>query len=394
MTTADLGPQSPGDPPFRAQMRRHQSWYRASHLQVAYGRGPTAQSTAFYGNMLSPEAGKAGGNFLTPSIFEQAVGRIDAGHGVERYRCLHNMLSSQPLCFNLFGPLAADLDLATRLLRATLPTEIHEVTGIEFEVAPAPASEHLDDKTAFDVLIRYVRPDGAAGFIGVEVKLTEPFSQKAYDTPTYQELTAMEGSPFDPQRRGELVDARWNQLWRNHLLVQAVKAHPSTPSGTVGWLAVVRHPLDEDAAEAVAGYQRLLVDPAASSIDWRLDELVATWADAVHDGPHREWLDELTTRYLDLEASERVSAVPALVPEPGRPADVVTIFDELDRWLCRIEPFDPTPGQVPASPLGLLVLDRLTSELPDLLKKLGDARALRVAFSAELRAAFDRGPTA
>lgn len=391
MTSADLGPQSPGDPPFRARMRRHQSWYRASRLEAAYGRGPTAESTAYYGNMLSSDAAAAGANFLTPGIFELAVARIDAGHGVERYRCLHNMLSSQPLCFNLFGPLAADLGLATSLLRATLPAEIQEVTGIEFEVAPEPASEYLGDKTAFDVLIRYVRPDGAPGFIGVEVKLTEPFSQKAYDMLSYQRLTAMVGSPFDPLHRAELVDARWNQLWRNHLLVQAVKAHPSTPSGTVGWLAVVRHPLDQDAAEAVAGYQRLLVDPAASFIDWRLDELVASWADIVRDGPHREWLDQLTTRYLDFHASERASAVPTLPPEPGSPAEVVTIFDGLERWLCRIEPFEPAPDHAPASPLALLVLDRLTSELPDLLTKFGGARALRVAFSPELSSGLRQG---
>lgn len=83
--------------------------------------------------------------------------------------------------------------------------------------------------------------------------------------------------------------------------------------------------------------------------------------------------------------------MPTLPPAPGGPAEVVTILDELDRWLCRIEPFDPPPDQAPSSPLGLLIFDRLTSEVPDLLAKVGGARALRVAFSPELSSGLRQG---
>ena len=51
---------------------------------------------------------------------------------------------------------------------------------------PRPADEYLDDRTAFDVFIEYEGDGDHAGFIGIEVKLTEPFSQHRYDKPTYR----------------------------------------------------------------------------------------------------------------------------------------------------------------------------------------------------------------
>ena len=38
---SELGPQSSGDRPFTAKMRRHQSWYRSQILKVPCGTGPT-----------------------------------------------------------------------------------------------------------------------------------------------------------------------------------------------------------------------------------------------------------------------------------------------------------------------------------------------------------------
>src|SRR5688572_7957146 len=92
---SDIGPQYAGDSAFPARMRLHQSWWRAAVLGVPYGVGPTAKGERL-GNYLGDEAAKAGLNFLTPQIFEVAQERFAQGPGVERYRCLHNMLSSQP----------------------------------------------------------------------------------------------------------------------------------------------------------------------------------------------------------------------------------------------------------------------------------------------------------
>src|SRR4051812_30576376 len=108
----DFGPQHDGDEEFAARMRFHQSWWRAAELGVAYGNGPTAKGSP-HGNFLLPGDAEDGCNFLTPEIFAVANERMKAGGGVERYRNLHNLLSSQPMCFNLFAPLCRNRDLAT-----------------------------------------------------------------------------------------------------------------------------------------------------------------------------------------------------------------------------------------------------------------------------------------
>ena len=71
------------------------------------------------------------------------------------------MLSSQPMCFNLFGPLVGDLSLATRCMRALLPGEVGEVTEVRIEYGPSPADEYLGDRTSFDAFVGYTRPDGS-----------------------------------------------------------------------------------------------------------------------------------------------------------------------------------------------------------------------------------------
>src|ERR1019366_6109374 len=74
---------------------------------------------------------------------------------VDPFRLMHNMLSSQPMCFNLFGPLAVDRDRAGRLLAALFPGEIARVHEVKIEYAPSPASEYLADRTSFDAFIDY-----------------------------------------------------------------------------------------------------------------------------------------------------------------------------------------------------------------------------------------------
>ena len=181
----DLGPQFSGDGPFTARMRFHQSWYRSTVLRAPCGTGPQASSRSFYGNMLDGPSGAAGLNFLSPQIYAVARERISQGGGVERFRCLHNMLSSQPMCFNLLGPLVGDLDLATRCMRVMLPSEVDRVTEVRIEYAPAPAHEYLGDRTSFDAFVAYLRPDGEAAFLGIETKLSEPFSPVEYQKHSY-----------------------------------------------------------------------------------------------------------------------------------------------------------------------------------------------------------------
>jgi len=176
--------------------------------------------------MLTAQDGARGMNFLTPEIHEVARERLQEGQGtVEEFRLLHNLLSSQPMCFNLFGPLVRDHALATLLWRALLGDEVAAVTRVRLEYAPLPAAEYLDDRTAFDAFVEYRRPDGALCFTGVETKLTEPFSQSGDYSQAqrrYQRWLERAELPWRPDRLSEVDAKEHNQLWRDHLLAFAI----------------------------------------------------------------------------------------------------------------------------------------------------------------------------
>ena len=302
----EIGPQNGGtEPSFRRRMRFHQSWYRASVLRVPCGTGPGAGSDTRYGNMLPADAAEAGANFLTPEIFGVVRERISAATGaVDSFRLLRNMLSSQPLCFNLFAPLKRNLDLATKLMQATFGAErVQRVTDVKIEYAPQPAFEYLGDRTAFDVFIEYVAPDDEPGFFGIEVKLTETFSAKRYDGARYRTLVARPGSPWRSEAGELLADERWNQLWRNHMLVDALRTHRTPIHGRTGSLVVLRHPLDTECTTACATYRTMLAQPS-DLIELTLDDMISRWGSVELDADRRVWLRELRRRYLDLNESE------------------------------------------------------------------------------------------
>ena len=172
------------------------------------------------------------------------------------------------------------------------------MTRVAIEWAPKPRQEYLGDNTAFDAFVEYEVTGGGLGFIGVETKLTEPFSQTHYDRPSYRRWMNP-GGPWRPDAADRVDAVVHNQLWRDHLLAVAMLQRAGSPYRE-GRLALVRHPLDAECAEVVAGYRELLRD-ASTFQDLPLDTLVASWkavtgADA--------WLDAFALRYLDLARSE------------------------------------------------------------------------------------------
>ena len=264
--------------------------------------------------MLTEADGAAGKNFLTPQIHDVARRRLAQPRGlVNEYRLLHNMLSSQPMCFNLFAPLATDLELGTRLVRAAWGQHIARVTRVELEWAPTPEKAYLDDRTSFDAFIEYQRHDGALGFIGIETKLTEPFSETHVDKPTYRRWMTHD-SPWHPDRDG-FDRIEHNQLWRDHLLAWAMLRHPQSRYAE-GRFTLLYHPEDQRCRKVVEGYRRLLQDQ--SSLDsWTLDQLVPLWKSVLGNG---SWLDDFAVRYLDLHLSHASTAKRNSVsPKPAGP---------------------------------------------------------------------------
>jgi hypothetical protein len=299
--TPDIGPQYVRDNVLTSRMRKHQSWYRANELHLPYGTGPGPNDTTFYGNMLTRVDGEAGRNFLTQEIYEVVLDRIAQGSGVvEKYRLLHNMLSSQPICFNLFGPLVRDHDLAKNLLATIVPEKISEVTRAEIEWAPQPATNYLNDRTAFDAFLEYRTEAGQLVGLGIETKLSEPFSQRVYDRPEYRRWMQLPDSPWSPDSWNKVQAIEYNQLWRDHLLAIAMLFHPKSTYDRTR-LMLVYHPEDINCARNFLKYKNLLRNDDDSIYSLSLDQIVDRWLSVVKKDNHKIWLRSFKKRYIDLD---------------------------------------------------------------------------------------------
>lgn len=290
-----IGPQSSGDPAPVRRHRFHQSWYRSFVLGVPAGTGPQPGSDTVYGNMLNAEDGEAGRNFLTAEIRDVAEARIAEGGTVEPFRCRHNMLSSQPMCFNLFGPLDRRPALAAAFVTAVTGRTVSvEPGGVRIEDSPG----HLGDRTGLDASIRYVTAEGESGILGIETKLTEQFSPKPYavdSRPEYERYSRGPGAPFAAERLDELTDGRWNQLWRNQMVCEAIKQDEERAHAE----QVVVFPDDmSDTAGLVDEYANLLTRPDA--VQAKTLSAVVGVLQAPGGPDDTEWLRAFRTRYIDL----------------------------------------------------------------------------------------------
>jgi hypothetical protein len=295
----------PKDNRFTARMRFHQSWYRKYVLRLPPGPNPHANNE-LYGNMLRENDGLAGKNFYNKEIHAYVEKRLaeDSIH-IEPSRLHNNLLSSQPFCFNIFAPLALDKKLAMRLLKSILGwPNLSQVTRVEIEYAP-PKELMLNDGTSFDAWIEYKLDNGRYGFIGIETKLTEPFSQKHYDfKSSYGRWMKNPSWWWNSGAEVQFSNRYYNQLWRNHLLAFALQYQPDSKYSE-SFSAVLHHPDDKHCYKAINSYRELLLPNGQPTLlEWSLDELCGKWTQQVETGKEKYWLKALYSRYLYLDASE------------------------------------------------------------------------------------------
>ena len=237
---------------FKNRMRFHQGWWRACVLAEEQGIHP-ARKNELIANTI--HKGKVSGkNFLSDNI-QRAVDvtiqeRKLMGAGIiEEERLFNNLLSSQPLCFNFFGELKIDTDFALQVLRCFYPelTRVHRVT-FEF----APEERFTNDNSAFDVAFEVARKN-ESGLIGFECKYTDTFSQKAYDKHEYRDV--YRHSKNFIQKYESYISGRFNQLFRNQLIAEALLQHRKYDFIYTGLFC---HPDDKHAIETGHEFQKML----------------------------------------------------------------------------------------------------------------------------------------
>ncbi|POR41810.1 hypothetical protein [Methylobacterium sp. V23] len=215
----------PADHRFKAAARFLQALWREDR-DLSIGQYPDSITGRRLGSRISMPAGGDGANFLHPRIIPvvaQALHYREPGAVYDVDRLKTNLLSSQPLTFNLFGLLARDLDLATRFVTDLLPGTMAEVTELLFEHSPGRGDTRFTaDGTAFDLAIRGRSATGERVFIGIEVK----YSENAYEPASrvnerYAALAPTTDLFIDATDPG-LVSNPCQQLFRQHCLAASI----------------------------------------------------------------------------------------------------------------------------------------------------------------------------
>jgi hypothetical protein len=208
---------------FKKKMRFHQGWWRAFVLNEDEGYNPVQKGEKVCNTILNGADDASRKNFLSKQILNAVLLTIQerkmAGSGIlEESRLYNNLLSSQPLCFNFFGELKADKDLALKVLQQFWP-ELTEVRNVVFEYAPR--ENYTNDNSAFDVAFD-VMIGNQNGLIGLECKYTDTFSSTAYTKPEYKSIFQQGSKSTFIAEYKEFTVAKYNQLFRNQLIAEAL----------------------------------------------------------------------------------------------------------------------------------------------------------------------------
>jgi hypothetical protein len=243
-------------------------------------------------------------NFLTAAALEGFESWSKSGTGLmDKERGRRNLLSSQPLAFNLFGPFLEAPGALLAWVR-TVDTDATAVINVRLEWAPA-SHETFGGGSAFDVFVGY-EAQAESRFLGIECKYAEDLSKSSIKS--IRNFTYPDG-PKAGERRPSYVkyehhtkhSGSWKagatdrldvpqlrQFWLNTMLAQKVVDVGLCDSGTSVVLACQA---DEAAWAATAAVRAELADRA--QLKWASYEaLIGT----LHQ---LDWAQGFVRRYLD-----------------------------------------------------------------------------------------------
>jgi len=196
-----------------------------ARLLQSIWRAQKGYAFAKYGNLLDSKMAKEHGlNFLTRGIFElvknEVTNKSKVGKVIQEPRIWDNLLSSQPLAFNLFGELKINLTVATQVFQDLFPDRmIKTLKAIDFEFSPGRgSSKYTGDNSAFDVFIEYENRFSEKCFFGIEVKYAEDLNDKPSSHKIYYEEISQNSGVFDLNSLEQLKEKPIQQIWRDHLL--------------------------------------------------------------------------------------------------------------------------------------------------------------------------------
>ena len=307
-----LGEEYKGDSRFVAKCRKLQSIYRYEIGEEIRPYTDRYGKVHYYGNYIENgdtprECGDGWKNFLTEYAFNYAKDRVTNRHKyetIESDRLFNNLLSSQPMAFNLFCPLKQMLvmcpEVASKVIRTALPDyPIHKVTEVDLEFIPEKYEKLTGDKSAMDAIIRFEDEEGKDGFIAIETKYSENLGTNVASRREKSIECIKQLKCFSPDVEQSIIagNTALTQIYRNFLLSEMYGFYEGIQSYSI-ILAPKEHPTTNNELESLTNVLRDEYKNKIKKID--LENFVNT---IINNSPneYRAVFERFYDRYLNFD---------------------------------------------------------------------------------------------
>jgi hypothetical protein len=261
----DRVPRDPETTAWKRRARKRQAdWREIQGLPMGAHKSPGRDTRTPNGSrILLSRAERSNANFVTSAAFTAALDRVGAPEKHEmlaKDRLWSDLLSSMPMCFNLFGELYVDRVRAGLALRAWWPDMPTGDVEVKFEHSPGRSDmSFIGTKTSMDVALEVPT---AHAILGIETKYHEHLKR---GDPLRKEAlhrcieVAERSGIFADGWRDVLPNHDLEQIWLDHLLVLSMLQHPSR-RWTWGRFVLVYPSENPSFRRAAARYRALLRD--------------------------------------------------------------------------------------------------------------------------------------
>ena len=275
LRSVDKVPGNPETTAFKRRARLHQAlWREARNLPIGAHPIPSKVSEHALGSRIERGAAhESWANFLGEDVVlavKERLAHPEPEQTLNRLRLKCDLLSSMPMCFNLFGWLHGDLEAADRAVHRWWPDAPGHVSAVRFEWSPGRRlpGEYLENRSAFDVAFELALPGGDSGVIGVETKYHEHCKREKMP-PEHRrrryEAVAAVSRAFRPEALPGILGKDLQQIWLDHLLALSMLQHPSRKWTWAKFVLV--HPAKNPSyARAGERYRALLAAPATFEV--------------------------------------------------------------------------------------------------------------------------------
>ena len=183
---------------------------------------------------------------------------------IDEDRLWCNLLSSMPLCFNLFGCFHESPKSATNAVKKWWPDTPGSVSEIRFEWSPGRMNpEYLNNKSAFDAAFILDLDNSCRGVVGVETKYHEHCKKE--DPPKKEKeeryKQVMHNSQiFKDEAFNLIFGTELQQILQDHLLALSMIQNAAENWEWVKFVLVYPE-MNSSYNDAASRYSDLLLDP-------------------------------------------------------------------------------------------------------------------------------------